>query len=346
MSPRSSIVSPLRNANRPRQLRRTRGTRGGKKPLKRLNTNNKLHLTNNQSQRHVVPNQPTDYHNEIAEFLALRKSDGNSAIAAIPSYELMYTRGATPRPLPIIPATSTSADVIEIEDEVEELEEGEIVDSQVSGIVSLLEESFAAVNRSQLIDFASPYKYEPFFEDRGTSAHGKVPKYSTFDSEADVSFESKNSSVISVDCSTTSPDDSVIFVSEKPSTRAQTSAKMATPDFLKSPTMKYLFKSLPPSPPKSEARKLNRKHRITAWKEKKAKEFAAKAAKVDESKPSTSSAAVIRDVPSVQNSEKVSGFEKRIILIDGSNFAMSYTDNYGTRKTDKDFSAEGNHFKI
>lgn len=33
--------------------------------------------------------------------------------------------------------------------------------------------------------------------------------------------------------------------------------------------------------------------------------------------------------------------EKRKILIDGSNVAMAFTDSCGTKKTDKDFSAEG-----
>lgn len=347
---RSPTVPPLNNANRPQRngQRRFRQKRV-QKPVKRLDEKSgQPHFNIRQSPRRTNPNQRTDYHSDLADFIALRKSDPTNPvkIAAVPSDELMWIRdGSEPQQLSSLPATSTSSNVINVDDEIEE---GEIVESEVNGIVNLLEESFAAVARSQshFVDYRTPVKNElPFFEDRGTSNYGKIPHYSTFGKESDKSIDIRNSSsddVVCLESSQSTADDSVIFVSEekqqnKRTPKASKAPKLPIPDFLRSPNIR------------TEARKLNRKQRISAWKEKKTKEFAAKAASTNELKPSTSSTSVTSsssvasqpDANAQIQGGKVPQLEKRIIIIDGSNLAMTYTDNYGRRKVDKDFSAEG-----
>lgn len=253
----------------------------------------------------------------------------------------MWIRDESKLPqLSSLPATSNS--VFYVDDEIEE---GEIVESKVNGIVDLLEESFAAVTRSQsfFIDFTAPFQKEPYFEDRGTSGHGKVPQYSTFGNETEHSDAQNSSSddVICLDSTQPNVDDSVIFVSEvkQPNISGPITPqnpKLLTPDFLKSPVTKKLFNLIPSPTRKTEARKLHDKQRLHAWKKKKAQGFAEKAASMDEPKPSTSAMPI-----ETQHDASAPQLEKRIILIDGSNLAMSYTDNHGSRKTDKDFSAEG-----
>lgn len=331
------------------------------KPVKRLNSkvkNTKLKFTPNRNQR-TSPrfaaadsgHPESNYQTELANFVALRHLDSQAStstlVSTIPSQELIWMRDESNMkslaPLSQSPTVNKKQD-IRVDDEIEE---GEIVESEVTGIVNLLQESFAAVTQSQkIVDITTPSKM--FYEDRSTLTSCPIPKYTTFGSDASETAEDANISddVICLDSTQSDVDDSVIFVSEEKCNKAEPVGvpPLVLPDCLKSPAVKKLLKLVPspsPAPASRSPSKRNtpkRKLRMALWKQKKAVEFAEINAangkkidvvKMDEPRPSTST-----QLPQKEP-------EKRIILIDGSNLAMSFTDNYGAKKTDKDFSAEG-----
>lgn len=396
------------------------------KPLKRLNTNlqNKHNRLLPTPDRRMPPrplqmHQPVkqnSFEKELAEFAALRKSDSRPSTSAATSLapltcdEILWIRDDSGNQKQVensnLPTTSDHQQPILIDDEIED---GEIVESEVDGIVNLLQESLAVMNQSRLIK-DDPKPEELFFEDRTSSKYGQVPKYNTFGlndtpKEANTSAESD---VICMDVSKTEDmNDSVIFVSEERLNNANVSP-LAPPDCLKSPAVKNLFNLFPSSSTRSQAGakkspvkakkkiRAGQKIRFMLWKEKKAKEFpAGKTAKKlnrmsadveldDHQNPSTVSDSLPTSKVSAEQEKlklwklqksaemsvatttdkKISDSgsapeaevklpengksavnpkmkEKRIILIDGSNVAMAFTDSCGTKKTDKDFSAEG-----
>lgn len=306
-----------------------------------------------------VPIQPaSDYHYDLVNFLALRNKNNNnnnnitssaSEISSIPSQELIWVRDESiTRPsneFPELPfsAGPASTTVVQIDDE---LEDGEIVETEVTGIVNLLAESFAAVTKSrQLVDLTSPPKKDLFYEDRSQCKFGAVPQYKAFGDDANESTDE----VICLD-STQENDDSVIFVSEEkvtPVTRKK-GGRLVTPDCLKSPAVNKIL-GLVATPGAKSKQSPKRKLRMALWKEKKAKQFAeinaqrAAEQKKGDAVATTSTAPSTSHQPAAKVAVTPKEPEKRIILIDGSNMAMSYTDNYGSKKTDKDFSAEGGY---
>lgn len=283
----------------------------------------------------------------------MRKSDAkvSTAVSAIPSQELLWVRDESSRqtlePIPLPSHVSPSSP------DVNEVEDGEIVEEEVTGIVDLLAESMAAVRRSQsIIDLSlSPIKKTPkrsklFYEDRTNSKFGSVPRYRAF-GESSANDSSISDDVIILDSSQPDNDDSVIFVSE------EKVSKLSTPDCLKSPVVHKLLNFVPSQPkrrqrqqsPKTK-RKVTpaRKERVKKWHDRKTLEFASKkhdeSPKNNENDPMPSTSAEL--TPPAIKPDQPPQREKRIVLLDGSNIAMEFTDSYGERKTDKDFSAEGN----
>lgn len=320
-----------------------------------------------------VPMQAdSEYHTELMSFLAMRNKSNNnnnnnssaSELTLVPSQELIWTRDdSSVRPSNEFPGLHSpirppSATVVQIDDEIEE---GEIVETEVTGIVNLLAESFAAVTKSrQLVDLTSPNKPDFFYEDRSQNKFGAFPKYKAFGENSN----DQSNDVICLDSTQEEVDDSVIFVSEekqmpvaKKNLRGKAPGRLVTPDCLKTPALNKIFGIQAPKVTKTKSPK--KKLRLALWKEKKAQQFKAAEQKLLEAGgtpvasgatppvASTSSAASTSQQP-VEKVVDVTpkGPEKRIILIDGSNMAMGYTDNYGPKKTDKDFSAEGESIEI
>lgn len=337
------------------------------KPAKRLNSkvkNTNLKFSPNRNQRTsprlaASSDRPEiNYQTELANFVALRHPDSeaptSTLVSTIPSQELIWIRDDSGvKPLAPLPQNPPVHRNIQVDDEIEE---GEIVDSEVTGFVNLLQESFAAVKQSQkIVDNAAPSQM--FYEDRSTLKSCPIPKYTTFGSDASEPAEDANISdeVICLDSTQSDVDDSVIFVSEEKCNKVgQVKVlPLVLPDCLKSPVVKKLLKLVPsPSPAQaikspSKRNTPKRKLRMALWKQKKAVEFAeinAANGKKDEPRPSTSA----QLFPPPETATEVSNkeLEKRIILIDGSNLAMSFTDNYGAKKIEKDFSAEGERLII
>jgi hypothetical protein len=367
---KDSTPSSSNNNNSPRNNNSPQRRRG--KPLKRLNNNFKRNLKSQMSPQPppppiLRPILENDFQNELDNFIALRNSDSSpstsSAVTAVPSQELIWIRDDSDKK----PAQSTSSITktsnnssksIPIDDEIEE---GEIVETEVESIVDLLQQSVAAVEKSKIIvDLRSPRKSELFFEDRSASGSGQVPKYKAFNES------SKSPEVICLDSSqdVSAVDDSVIFVSEERATKVRKRLlipKLAKPDCLKSPAVNSLLNLVPQPKRKSqtlvEHGKKRKRERFRAYKEKKNNEFAAKAAaengsviEVDGKKDdeedcsseeheedSTASTSMPAPVETPAKAEK----EKRIVLIDGPNVAMQYNDVQKGQRSDKDFSAEG-----
>lgn len=296
-----------------------------KNVVKRLNNRNK---NNNRGPAKAAPHRPINsYTSDLAEFLAMRNPETkpSTSITAIPSQELLWIRDETiketlePVPVPIL-----------VDDEIEE---GEIVEREVYGIVDLLAESLAAVKQSRTLVDQSPSKL--FFEDRTELKFGQVPKYKAF-GETSIIEQNVSDDVIILDSSQTDVDDSVIFVSED---RPQ---PLTTPDCLKAPVVNSLMSFVPLQSTQKirrSPRKLTkaRKDRIKKWQEKKSVEFASENA----IKKIEGSSRKVDASPSTSKQEQTIEHPRRIVLLDGSNLAMQFTDNNGTKKTDKDFSAEG-----
>lgn len=334
------------NTNQSSSGRAPKKNRG--KPLKRLNPKMRSVSSNKgprQSPRSVQQNKPKkDFQNDLAEFIALRHTNGdpsNSAqISAVPSQELLWVRDGTDTTLQPLP---TDPQFISVDDEIED---GEIVESDITGIVDLLQESFAAVKKSQtIIDLSSPEKSPMFYEERLPTSHGAVPKYKAYGADKSAVNDTSDCEVICLDSSQPDADDSVIFVGEIAPLKVPA---LATPDCLKSPCINNLLNLTKP-------RKVSpkRKMRLQLWKEKKAIEYAEINAATGKTGKTGKSGKVAKIIPPKLEAFEpfkppepvvaapANGREKRIVLIDGSNLAMSFTDNYGAKKTDKDFSAEG-----
>lgn len=295
-----------------------------------------------QSQRN------NSYQKDLAQFVSLRNSGSmpstSQASTTIPSDELIWVRDGSggSQELPPIPLTA------QVDDEIED---GEIVESEVTEIVSLLEESLSAVTRSKRIGNLMLSPPKPFFEDRSSSKNGMVPKYFPFGS-APANKENVDEGVICLDSSNPDVDDSVMFVSEEQLPQV---AKLTTPDCLKTSAVKKLLKLIPSqNVQQTSGRRVVAKRtsspqkikRFKMWRNRKREEMAGNKETTSEPRPSTSSGGAQqlpkKVTPKQSANEAVAGqLMKRIILIDASNVAFSYTDDYGSRKTDADYSAEG-----
>jgi Zc3h12a-like Ribonuclease NYN domain len=208
-----------------------------------------------------------------------------------------------------------------VEDEDNELEEGEIVDdTNIDSFVNLIEESFSVLQESRKI---KDLKFTPeksssnlFYEDKSLNnlAPSKVPLYNQPELKERESIED-SPEVICLDATRSFSDDSVIFVShEKPTV----------------PSPPKFNKSLLNANDKSKSR---RRQKVLKWKEKKDRECALKNNALPQ--PSTSKA---KNAPNRTSSPKAK--EKRIILVDGSNVAISYANDVHC-KNSRIFSAEG-----
>ncbi len=230
-------------------------------------------------------------------------------------------------------SVNSQTSIINIPDDDSEIEEGEIVEREVTQCVDLIEESFNALKRSGKIQDLSPFKQPLFYEDKtiGEFKHVDAPVYNLFDSSG-----SNNESIISLDSSGTSAagDDSVIFVSEQNSLEESNQKKL-----LKSPNVQK-GKKLSPS-------QIKRRERLSKWHQKKKMEYAMKemlAAHKENSTlngPSTSTAIVQKITQKRVSEDK----KKRIILIDGSNVAITYAKSALGKDFDEKnpnaFSVEG-----
>lgn len=337
----SSQSSPSPN----KQRKRIRG-----KPLKRLNPTRNFNpnFPRRQSTRHVTAStsrQVKDYRNELSEFISLRDRAQASTstsigrtVSAIPSQELIWIRDES-EPQPLSPILEVPQTII-CDDEIED---GEIVDSEVTEIVNnLLEESYPMLERSRKVIDINSSREDIFFEDRSPTTSGTVPKYNTFGQDNNGKSKKMKSSgsddVICLDTSLT--DDSVIFVSEEKSNDQTVNHTPLLSNLCNSVPVTSPFIQPHPSPLRKSPRK---RMRTILWKQKKKIEYAeinaanGKKDKAVEPKPSTSGENLLKKLDAAGTKT-----EKRIVLLDGSNIAMGFTDNYGAKKTDKDFSAEGN----
>lgn len=264
------------------------------------------------------------------------------------------------------PSTSTGAStytspiksptsVISIPDDDSEIEEGEIVEREVTQCVDLIEESFSVLKNSRKITDLSPMKNTLFFEDK-RSDNSKCPLLSPplYKTVGDVN---ESQDVIIIDStmnSTASPDDSVIFVSEE-------QKPLQKPNVLLSPALNELMKisGIKLTPASHEKKKLlspgqvKRRERLAAWRKKKQIQYAQKEVadamagnKSDNhQQPSTSTYAAapnnVKKAKEKSNGEK----KKRIILIDGSNVAITHAKSMLGRDFDEKcpnaFSVEG-----
>lgn len=226
--------------------------------------------------------------------------------------------------------------VVEIHDDDSEIEEGEIVEREVSQCVDLIEESFSALRRSRRVTDLSPMKnnakpQQPlFFEDRsGDYGHVQSPPIYIADTTI-------NSSAA---------DDSVIFVSEE--------KPLEKPNFLQSPAINQLAKlsGVNLTPPISEKKKgrilsptqLKRRERLAKWQQKKMIEYAKKEVKIAMKADQPSTSASTSSGATVSTSTTSGEKKKRIILIDGSNVAITHAKS----KLGKDFDEKSpNAFSV
>ena len=343
------------------------------KPLKRLSVNGKQSPNNSTVRRgkrggrrfRLIPE--TNYNQQLSEFATLRNSTLNPSTSAtatmVPSQELIWIRDETePNLLPPIP---------ELKPKVQhEIEDGEIVEEEeVTEIVNrVIKESFPVLERSRkVVDLNSSHEESIFFEDRSPQKQGEVPKYNTFGETEDVNESKLDSSTDDVICLDSSqPDDSVIFVSEEkfPSPAHIQAAKLFRPQFLNTPVLRNLYNLVPstssaqisPTGLTRSKRSPKKKMRVKLWQLKKSIEYAAlgkkglqqignepkpvvetKSARSNSNEPQPSTSGEQTVTSTTTEKEPV----KRFVLIDGSNLAMGFTDDYGARKTDKDYSAEG-----
>lgn len=376
----SPAKTPLKGRNK-QQCNQAKGVspkrlRGCRGKLSSLQRSNAFKLKQNK------PNEKLNksYENELADFIALRKSDehpSTSTIVTIPSQELLWIRNGAEtqqqhlEPMShsiVTPESIDNTQIINIDDEIEE---GEIVEQEVTNIVNLLQESFDAVQRSkQINDQVSPVKDALFYEDRTSLKSGEIPKYNTFRSDNEPTAanlnESSESDVICLGTQSDDNDDSVVCLGEVKATTPEVSAKFVSPlrppDCLKKPAVRKLMKLVPsPSPLRKSAPKRpsdGKVKRFNLWKQKKKIEFLARKSGELPAKPSTSAESMTeeaggsspdpseddQEMKAVTEPKEEDKLQKRIILIDGSNVAMQYLENHGTKKTDKDFSAEGENF--
>lgn len=358
---KSNPTSPLK------ALKVKRLTANGRKGQK-LQANQKNRRSPRRAQN--PRKQGNDYHHELSNFIQLRHSAEQPSTSTsvrpiastIPSHELIWIKDESePHPL------SSILETFQPKVQDDEIEDGEIVESEVAEEVNdLLEESFPVLERSrQVVDLSLSQEENIFFEDRTSQMLGTIPKYNTFGKAEDTKVVRIDSSddVICLDVSQAA-DDSVIFVSEEklPLSAPNQPAKLLRPDFLNTPVLNSLYNLVPRTstpftikPPPSRASRRapqrttspQKKMRNKLYHQKKALELAKintgngkKTPQVKEDpKPSTSGEQLVTD-PAL-DSPAAKEEEKRIVLIDGSNIAMAFTDNYGVKKTDKDFSAEG-----
>lgn len=347
------------------------------KTMKRLSSNFSPTPKRSQGSRFDIPQPSTSratrtprssqtsekkgFDKQLEEFRSLRKSETTSReFTSVPSQELIWIRDDTgTQKLDPINIPSTSKAPIPIDYEIEE---GEIVEREVTEIIDLLEESLSVVNQSKLVTDINQVD-DLFFEDRKASSFGQVPKYNTYESvtepPTDLNGTVEEDDVICLDNS--QPDDSVIFVSEeKTNLNVGKDLPLKKPDFLKSNAVKKLLKLLPTSPDQKTRRRECQRTRFKLWKKKKQAEHAlllngGKKNGVDvNTKPKASTSTEAITAPPEEKKVKVDEKikvkpklpEKRIVLIDGSNLAMAFTENYGSKKTEKDFSAEGKKVQV
>lgn len=255
----------------------------------------------------------------------------------------------------------------------EELEEGEITDD-------LIAESFDEIVRSQQItdddekmEQVSSSGQNVFYEDRKLNEFKStdVPMYfacggssEPLDDSSNQLTEVESGEIICLD---SSHDDSVIIVGEVP----QDNNKLNKPQFLSPRAIYNLFKKVPlaksplsPSKPRRSPKKTQRRMAYTEMKKfEKTLTITTTTTKNNSNGPSTSKASEKQtNIVTITSSESTTANEiktnssivvatepkipqKRIILLDGSNIAMSFTsDKIGKislNDNNKAFSAEG-----
>lgn len=270
-------------------------------------------------------------------------------------------------------------ELIAIDDD--EIEDGEIVDDDVTQFVDLVEESFIdnQVSRNNLKEI-SQHEQPIFYEDKDVDKTQEIniPLYHSYDQKSRQSVtqeshkngESKSQEddddVICLD--NTQSDDSVIIISEH-----QLSAKkvpLSKPTFLSPRTINDLFEKIPTvvtpkqqqKPKKlspSPQRLARQKERFAKYKQMKkalqkndSNQFSSVTSSspllTTSQKPSTSTGGYTESTTKNQQTIEVPNEDKqkdkRIILIDGSNVAIGYTKAQGIGKKNDEaefFSAEG-----
>jgi hypothetical protein len=296
----------------------------------------KLKAQEDQKRQHSS-SADRSYEEELDEYSSARLSMFNSPNAA-----------AAPSTSPIKSPNS----VISIHDD-SEIEEGEIVEQEVTQCVDLIEESFSALKDARKITDLSPMKSMPlFFEDKRTDDKWKElppPLYNTVGENDDVIVLD---STLNLSQNSAATDDSIIFVSEEP-------RPLQKPKALLTPSINELMKisgvNITPLSSK-EAKQLSpgqvkRRERVAKYHKKRkremeyAKKEVAQAMKGNSNnsvnnfnQPSTSKAALASAAGSTEK-------KKRIILIDGSNVAITHAKSKQGREYDEKsfraFSVEG-----
>lgn len=267
----------------------------------------------------LQPKSQMDYEDELYEYSKLQLSSE------------MQAGSSTSKSFP------PSSSVIKIDDD-SEIEDGEIVERDVD----LIEESFSALSQSRKIKDLSPLKKPIFYEDKNADDGFKptpIPIYNTIESSNDV---------ICLDNSSPELDDSVVFVSRYES--------LQKPPALLSQNINQLI-TLSNTPTSNQKKilspnRIKKLERTRKYREKKALEKKAKL-----SEPSTSTPIIVKSLKEkakvLQEAEKVKTLQgtkkaekqKRLILIDGSNVAISHAKALQGKKYDENskfaFSVEG-----
>lgn len=288
--------------------------------LDRENVQRKSNRINNNNQH------GRDFEDELFEYSSLRMS--NSSSTSTPN-----TSAAGPStsfPKIVMPPPP----IIDIDDD-SEIEEGEIVERDVD----LIQESFAALNRSRRIQDLTPKKNALFYEDKnmddGLTAPS-IPIYHVIGSPSPAKAieitESDEVVYVESTQSTQSADDSVIFVSEERGGLQP----LKKPAELLSPAINQLMKLSHADTPLVEKKPLtpNRQKKLE-----RTKKYRQKRAQERKSQVESNHSEVME--LSVEEGPK-----KRIILIDGSNVAVAHAKAMQGKKFDIEsknaFSVEGN----
>lgn len=268
-------------------------------------------------------NNERNFEDDLFEYSSLRMN--NSSSTSAPS-----TSAGPSTSFPKI--SMQPPPIINIDDE-SDIEEGEIVERDVD----LVQESFAALNRSRKIQDLTPTKTNLFYEDKSMDdgfAASSIPIYHVIGSPSPVKpieiTESEEIICLNSTQSSQSVDDSVIFVSEERGVEP-----LKKPTALLSPAINQLMKMSYADTPGTEKKPLTpyqqrKLERTKKYRQKKAQERKSQI-----------------ELPTETT-------KKRIILIDGSNVAVSHAKAMQGKNFDFEsknaFSVEGKfnlrHLKI
>lgn len=259
-----------------------------------------------------INNIQPDFEDELFEYSSLRMSSSSATstpnTSAGPSTSSSLPKIVMPPPPPIINLDDDS-----------EIEDGEIVERDVD----LIQESFAALSRSRKVTDLTPTKNALFYEDRNMDdgSTSSIPIYHVIGSPSPTKpIEITESDEIVCLESTQSIDDSVIFVSEE----RGAPQPLQKPTALSSPAINQLMKL---------------SHTDTPGNEKKVKPLTpSRQRKLERTKK-------YRQKKQQERKSLEEGPKKRLILIDGSNVAVSHAKALQGKKFDFDnknaFSVEG-----